>query len=134
MKTYFGSINFGVDFFLALTIIPPKTLTAVIASFDVVFVDFLLEGMNMISFVEEDTLTYVVVAVVEEESVVVVVVCVVLVVVEVVDGLGFSVIVSISTDSVFPTLSVGEYLFPLRGRGGGVIKMDGRFSLVVPGS
>ena len=129
MKTYFGSINFGVDFFLALTIIPPKTLTAVITSFDVVFVDFLMEGMNMISFVEEDTLTYVVVAVVEEESVVVVVVCVVLVVVD-----GFSVIVSISTDSVFPTLSVGEYLFPLRGRGGGVIKMDGRFSLVVAGS
>ena len=129
MKTYFGSINFGVDFFLALTIIPPKTLTAVITSFDVVFVDFLMEGMNMISFVEEDTLTYVVVAVVEEESVVVVVVCVVLVVVD-----GFSVIVSISTDSVVPTLSVGEYLFPLRGRGGGVIKMDGRFALVVPGS
>ena len=92
-----------------------------------------MEGVNMILFVEEDALTYVVVAVVEEESVVVVVVCVVLVVVEVVDSLGFSVIVSISTDSVvFPTLSVGEYLFPLRGRGGGVIKMDGRFSLVVP--
>lgn len=125
MKIYFGSINFGVDFFLALTIIPPKTLTAVIASFDVVFVDFLMEGMIMILLDEEDTLTYVVVAVVEEESVV----CVVLVVVD-----GFSVIVSISTDSVLPTLSVGEYLFPLRGRGGGVIKMDGRFSLVVPGS
>ena len=125
MKIYFGSINFGVDFFLALTIIPPKTLTAVIASFDVVFVDFLMEGMIMILLDEEDTLTYVVVAVVEEESVV----CVVLVVLD-----GFSVIVSISTDSVLPTLSVGEYLFPLRGRGGGVIKMDGRFSLVVPGS
>ena len=121
MKIYFGSINFGVDFFLALTIIPPKTLTEVIASFDVVFVDFLMEGMIMILLDEEDTLTYVVVAVVE--------VCVVLVVLD-----GFSVIVSISTDSVLPTLSVGEYLFPLRGRWGGVIKMDGRFSLVVPGS
>lgn len=111
MKIYFGSINFGVDFFLALTIIPPKKFMAVTVSFDVVVVVFLVAGI--ISLLdEEDTSTYVVVVeVVEDESVVVAVVVVVIVLV-VVEGL--SVVVAVSAGSV-PTLSANEYLFPLRG-------------------
>ena len=114
MKIYFGSINFGVDFFLALTIIPPKKFMAVTVSFDVTVVVFLVAGI--ISLLdEEDTSAYVVVVeVVEGESVVVVVVIVVVAVVVLVVVEGFSVVVAVSADSV-PTLSANEYLFPLRG-------------------
>ena len=105
VKMYFGSINLGVDFFLAFTIIPPKRFMAVIASFDVVFVDFFVTGIIISLFDEvfdiEDILTNAVVFVVEE----------------VVDVL-------IAVVEVF-SFSVGDFLFPLRGRRGGVIKMDG---------
>ena len=105
VKMYFGSINLGVDFFLAFTIIPPKRLMAVIASFDVVLVDFFVTGI-IISLVDkffdiEDTSTNAVVFVVEE--VIAVLICVV---------------------EVF-SFSAGLFLFRLRGRRGGVIKMDG---------
>ena len=116
MKIYFGSINFGVDFFLALTIIPPKKFMAVTVSFDVTVVVFLVAGI--ISLLdEEDTSTYVVVdeVVVEDKSVVLAVVVVVVVgVVVLVVVEGFSLVVAVSADSV-PTLSANEYLFPLRG-------------------
>ena len=102
---YFGCINLGVDFFLAFTIIPPERFMAVIASFDVVIMDFFVTGIIIFLVDElfdiEDTSTNVVVFVVEE----------------VIDVL-------IAVVEVF-SFSVGDFLFPLRGRRGGVIKMDG---------
>ena len=105
VKMYFGSINLGVDFFLAFTIIPPERFMAVIASFDVVIMDFFVTGIIIFLVDElfdiEDTSTNAVVFVVEE----------------VIDVL-------IAVVEVF-SFSVGDFLFPLRGRRGGVIKMDG---------
>ena len=105
VKMYFGSINLGVDFFLALTIIPPKRFMAVIVSFDVVFMDFFVTGIIISLFDElfdvDETLTNAVVFVVEE---------VIDVLIAVVEVFSFSVV---------------DFLFPLRGRRGGVIKMDG---------
>ena len=99
MKTYFGSINFGGwDFFLALTIIPPKTFMAVTVPFDVVLVAGMVTLVDDVD--EEDTLKFVLVE--EKEVVVVVVVDVVLVVVE-----GFSLKVVVTAESV-SSPSLGE--------------------------